>query len=694
MVRGNLSNSGGLSAEAIAKSLGGASRSAGGWVCRCPSHDDKHASLSITEKDGKTLWFCHAGCSQDTVRQALVSRGLIPDKPEPGYRPKQQPPPPATGRTLTAHDGGKATPPPAGGPGRIVATYDYVDLTGQLLFQVCRFEPKTFRQRRPKGNGWEWGLGRTQPIPYRLPELADAATVFVPEGEKDVERLRALGFTATCNPMGAGKWRTEYGEYLTGKHVVVLPDNDDTGRKHAEDVALSCAQGGARSIRVVALPRLPEKGDVSDWLDAGGTAEELRALVRATPLWQNSMPQGDVAWRTKLLQGEHGPLGNEANAEIALSLAPELAGCLRHDAFRSVTECREVPWDQRPEWRPWTDEDTTNLTIWLQQHDIDIRPNRVDPVVTVVAKRTELHAVRDYLNGLTWDGEERIDDWLLMYLGCTYTEDNPAQYRYLRAIGRRFLIAAVARVMRPGCKVDNILVLEGPQGIGKSTALRILFGDPFFTDEIAEIGSKDAAQDLLGKWGVELSELSAVTKGDLLRVKAFASRSVDHYRPSYARRSQDFPRQCVFAGTTNQSQYLADETGNRRYWPARCTRVDKAALLRDRDQLWAEALHAFKEGDQWWLKKEEDEYATVQQEERTDVDPWHGTIERYVEEAFHEHITVEQLLQALSLPLERADQKVKNRLGRIMRTLGWEYKKPRVGPSKRPKWCYVRLVKG
>jgi hypothetical protein len=249
--------------------LRGVKRSSGGWRARCPAHDDHRASLSVgTGADGGVLLHCHAGCSFGAIRAALgpaASNG--------------QSHAPLRARTPQGAQGAQR---------RIVATYDYRDAHGALLYQAVRYEPKGFAQRRPDGNGgWLWNLEGVRRVPYRLPELLAAntdAVVFVAEGEKDVERLRAEGRIATCNGGGAGKWRAEYNEPLRGRPVVVLPDHDAAGRRHAAQVAASL-HGTAQSVRVVELPGLADKGDVSDWLEAGGTLAELSALVKAASEW-------------------------------------------------------------------------------------------------------------------------------------------------------------------------------------------------------------------------------------------------------------------------------------------------------------------------------------------------------------------------------------------------------------------------
>jgi hypothetical protein len=256
-----------LSAQELASRLKGKREGKHYRAC-CPAHDDADPSLTITEgEDGKILVHCKAGCTQEAVIGALRAKGLWPQRVSNGARQR------AAKKQL----------------GRIVAIYDYVDEIGNLLFQTVRFEPKTFRQRRPNGKGgYTWSLEGVQPILYRLPDLIEAVakdqTVFVVEGEKDVENLAKIGIVATCNHGGAGKWRAAvHSQHLKDASVVVIPDNDQAGRDHANSV-VKALDRWATSVRVLELPGLPEKGDVSDWLANGGTAEQLQALAEKAPL--------------------------------------------------------------------------------------------------------------------------------------------------------------------------------------------------------------------------------------------------------------------------------------------------------------------------------------------------------------------------------------------------------------------------
>ena len=232
-----------------------------GWQTHCPAHGDENPSLSLSEgEDGKILLYCHAGCDQAEVIQALADRDLW--------------------RSRTTNPETYSSRPPRG---ELETAYSYLDAEGRLSYESCRSKPKRFCFRRPDGqSGHVYDLKGVQLVPFNLPDVLQAQTVFIPEGEKDCVNLMKAGLTASCNPMGAGKWREEYNRYFAGKDVIVLPDNDDAGRKHGESVARHL-HGTAASVKILLLPGLPDKGDVSDWLEAGGTAEKLVQLAEGTP---------------------------------------------------------------------------------------------------------------------------------------------------------------------------------------------------------------------------------------------------------------------------------------------------------------------------------------------------------------------------------------------------------------------------
>lgn len=285
-------------------------KTASGWICRCPAHDDGKASLSVSQgSDGRVLLKCHAGCDAESIVQALSLdlKDLFPRKD-------------------------KAS---------VVAVYDYVDAAGTMRFQTVRFAPKDFRQRRPDGKGgWAWNLKGVLLVLYRLPSVLAAAsvgrTVFVVEGEKDANGLVALGFVATTSPMGAGKWKPQYSEALAGAHVVIIADKDAPGRKHAEQVAKGVFPG-AKSVRILELPGDGVK-DASDWIRAGGTKEQLQIIAKAAPTWKPGASV--VSIKAEPQEREPGdeepesieresdwpeplPFGTGAAPEIRASLIPE-----------------------------------------------------------------------------------------------------------------------------------------------------------------------------------------------------------------------------------------------------------------------------------------------------------------------------------------------------------------------------------
>ena len=367
-----------------------------------------------------------------------------------------------------------------------------------------------------------------------------------------------------------------------------------------------------------------------------------------------------------------------ANAIAAFRHAPDWGGVLAFNEFGFGTVAlKPAPWGIVPKGE-WTDHEDRLAAEWLQKQGILVSVEIAGQAVQTAARDHPFHPVRSYLKGLQWDGVERLDCWLSDYLGVGDSD-------YSRAVGCRWMISAVARIFRPGAKADCCLILEGPQGIRKSTALRTLAGD-YFTDELADLGSKDAAMQTRGVWIIELSELDSLSTSDVARIKAFMSRTTDRFRPPYGMRLVESPRQCVFAGTVNHSTYLRDETGGRRFWPVTCGRIGVDELARDRDQLWAEAKLRFDSGAPWWLETAElVQMASDQQTERYEGDPWEEVIAPWIEVQASVSIC-EVLEKCLQKPQGLWTQTDKNRAARCLRSLGWERYRERHG--SRLEWRY------
>jgi predicted P-loop ATPase len=287
------------------------------------------------------------------------------------------------------------------------------------------------------------------------------------------------------------------------------------------------------------------------------------------------------------------------------------------------------------------------------------------------AHTNAFHPVIDYLFSLRHDGVPRLGTWLAMYLGA---EINP----YNEHIGRMFLVQMVARVIQPGCQADHMVVLEGAQGIRKSSACRVLGGE-WFSDGLPDITvGRDASLHLKDKWLVEVPEMHAMNRAEHSLLKSFISRTVERYRPSYGRQEVREPRQCVFVGTTNMDMYLKDPTGGRRFWPVKVGvsgSINLDQLAYNRDQLFAEAVDAFNSGDVWFPDQAfEREIIKPEQAARYQGDIWEDQIAEYVET--RERVTILEIArEKLGFVNKELRQEHALRIASILRDMGWELKR-------------------
>jgi predicted P-loop ATPase len=417
-------------------------------------------------------------------------------------------------------------------------------------------------------------------------------------------------------------------------------------------------------------------------------------------------------WRTGLLKNAKGQIrACLANAIFALRHAPEWDDRLWFDMFHNRVVLRGAPpWsDKIFDDEPWSDLFDNLATNWLQHNGIFVSHEITGRAVWTVARDQWFHPVRQYLERCrrSWDEQRRVFNWPTTYLGTPHDA-------YSAAVGQRWLISLVARIMDPGCKADSALVLEGPQGIFKSEVLRRL-GWPWVTDDMggAPLGSKDAALQVAGVWIMELAELDQFTTGrDVAKTKSFMSRMTDRFRPPYGTHPIPQPRQCCFGCTTNKHEYLPDETGNRRWWPLICTGVDLEQLDIDRDQLFGEAVALYEAGAPWWLDTLElTELAAAEQDQRYVPDAWDPLIRDYLDNPTEEHwdstinqkivlklppfdsITVGEILE-LVLKLKPGEwrQPEQNRVARSLRALKWARRQK--GPRGDREWRYFRPEEG
>ena len=371
-------------------------------------------------------------------------------------------------------------------------------------------------------------------------------------------------------------------------------------------------------------------------------------------------------WLEECVKGETGrPLSVLASALVGLRA--EWPTTFTYDEMLCAAVLKQ-PLVDEPDFepRPCTDVDVGVVQEQLQHRGLKrLSKDIAHQAIDMHAYEHRSHPVRDYLNSIAWDGTPRLENLLPLYFGGDDTD-------YARSIGKMFILSMVARIFEPGCKADHMLVIEGAQGILKSTACRLL-GGTWYSDNLPDLGAgKDVAQHLRGKWLIEVSEMHAMNRAEASLLKGFISRSVERYRPSYGRKEVIEPRQCVFVGTTNRDSYLRDETGGRRFWPIKAGSINIDALERDRDQLFAEAVVRYRECASWWPDKDfERQHIMPQQSARYEADVWEETISVFLQPK--DRVTIGQVARdALAIETPRVGTAEQRRIAAALEQLGWK----------------------
>lgn len=441
------------------------------------------------------------------------------------------------------------------------------------------------------------------------------------------------------------------------------------------------------TVRVWSPPELPPREvydeppapSRSTVREARTTQQEQPQAATVTQIHTRKTVRADDSWMLDLVcNGEgHTKPGVMKNWAMFLEHHPDMAGVFAFDAFKlRVVLNRRPPWEAESS-APWTprtlqDRDCNEAVMWLEAKHMTPKPTSVLPAIQSVAERYSFDRLREYLDGLEWDRKPRVATWLSYYIGV---EDSP----YARTVALRWLVSSVARGLGPGCKVDTMPILEGPQGARKSSVLRALYGNEFFTDELSDIGSKDAKMEMQGVWGLEVAEMQRLNAAETSAVKKFMGVQVDRYRPPYGRQTIDAPRRVVLLGTINPegNAYLKDPTGARRFWPVTVGRIDLDAIAEDRDQIWAEAVELYRAGTPWWVQEAEQEAVEAEQEKRTEVDVWTAQIAPMIRS--RTEITQWEVFENLGIAKRDADYRHAARVGRIMRKFGWQSIRDRRG---------------
>jgi hypothetical protein len=472
-------------------------------------------------------------------------------------------------------------------------------------------------------------------------------------------------------------------EPLAGRDVTIWPDRDAKSQTAARTLARHL-YGIAKSVRTVVFNgdgrelidtvESQQSGETTyGWIDAH--AKVLAPPPQAKPIPATTEQSVSVIWQSLPLslnaKGEPHP--NVSNGSIFLRFLEDFKGKIWLDTFRD--KIYHTTRGGSPTL--WTDSDTRRICVYFQQ---TLRMPKFSAMtafeaVQHAAECDRRNSVIQWLESLEWDGRPRLNHWLVDTLGIERNE-------YSEAISRNWAIAMVRRAFQPGCKFDHMPVLEGKQGLSKTSFLEVLGGEWYKSIPTA-FGEKDFLQAIQGAWIVEIPDMTGFSKREHSAILATITIRVDEYRKSYGRVVESHPRVAIFAATSERDNYLNDIRGRRRYWPLRCTSIEVEALATQRKQIFAEALIAHRNGEPHWVMPAQ--HADAEQMQRAEPDIWTEAILEKAEKRWLENlgdrkranITAYKLLEDIGLTVDRQTQKDRNRVSEIMQINGWDiYRAP------------------
>ncbi|SHL10890.1 Predicted P-loop ATPase and inactivated derivatives [Nitrosospira sp. Nsp11] len=602
--------------------------------------------------------------------------------------------------------------------GKPQKVWTYYDANKAINGFVYRFEtsdggketlPVCFCEHAETGNReWRW-LSFPEPRPlYGLDRLAahPDKPVLLVEGEKCADvAIELLPELVIVSWPGGGKavskadWLPLYGrnvfawadcdaqhEKLSKEEKALgidplskplLEENEQPGMKAMLEIgALLVAADAKTKFRLVDIPQPGEKTsgwDIADAVAEGMDADALKAFIRnlrkpsaETPKSKSTQqPPAGRGWEDLLLEKKGELVACLANVFDILRNDDNWQGVLAYNEFAyQVVKLKPPPYDGG-KIGEWDEQDDVQTAMWItRKYSFAPSSALTASAAEAIAKFNGFNPVQDYIKSQKHDGIERLDSWLSDYMGVPKTQ-------YTMLVGRRFMIGMIARPMEPGVKFDYCLVLEGNQGLKKSSALRILGGD-HYGDTDLDLQSKDSMSALRGKWVYEISELGSLARSESSRQKSFLSRQVDEFRPTYGRREIRCPRQGVFTGTCNEWEWNKDPTGGRRFWPIECkSEVDTEGLAQVRDQLIAEAYIAWQKGERYWPTTEEQrEIFDPEQLKRTAADTYVDMLHNWVGEQYKDFSLADAAIECLKLDASKLTRDVQTRIGHALRQLG------------------------
>ena len=598
--------------------------------------------------------------------------------------------------------------------------WEYKTIVGETAFWVARFQNGTKKFFTPYSwDGWQWerkAWTSNRPILNldKVKALPNKA-ILVVEGEKCAEaatKLQSDYIVVTWSGGAGGVSKTDFSP-LRGRNIVLWPDNDKAGANAMFTIAEMLAPF-CDNIRMLGVPiqGKPQGWDIADAIEEGMNWKQVAQFARlhAAPFKKPEplvevMPQDNEPPHTADDEDEQ-----TVTTKQAFNLQELGIHCVNGKLELNEANISMVfRADERFKNNYWFDEfhqkffvnkdgvacemqehDYIGILISLQQHDI-LRKLKLIVLKAAFRYWARTYSVKnepkDWLESLVWDSKPRIDTYLFDRMGCSQTDKYAP---YTQAVSKNFFLMMVARILKPGCKVDNMVILESKQGQDKSKILRAIAGK-YFAETNCDPTHKDFIVQIQGKMLVEFAELSTFSKSDANALKQVITCEVDRVRLPYAETAIDAPRTCVFTGTTNNKDYLRDTTGNRRFWPVEVGTLDVEGTLQDRDQLFAEAVARFKEGESWWnvpldLAEEIQGYRMYEE-----FDDWETLIEQYLKE--HTSTMPIEIYTNLfkGLTSQYVNARDGKRICKILRKLGWDNKHHRDAGSVSRRWRPVSV---
>lgn len=619
--------------------------------------------------------------------------------------------------------------PPMKSDHTLAGHWTYVNAAGEQLFHICRYNQiqpdgsikKTFTPFTFSTKGtWEQKAWPTPRPLYKLDQIANNPNkpVLLVEGERSADAAQLIVgdvYVTTCWPNGANAVKHSDFTPLKGRSVLLWPDSDEAGFK-AMLAVIEILQPICTTLKLINTD-LPDGHDAADFkyktydmwakwarpklsiFECGKPAtvepeqpavevaqveiidpqdefpdEYYNSIIDEVKSIEDKKPYAELGIRVQSKKNPT-PIPNTTNAALILKLFKPYTGKIFFDTLQQAI----VTTYNCDKPRKWTDADTYHILNDMQlNYDMPkITKNMVADAVEMYAFQNKKNELQDWLNSLEWDQTPRVVDFM-----CNAYEAEPSAYTF--AVSRNWWVGLVARALKPGCKFDEMLILEGRQGIYKSTSLQII-GGKYFAEINAELGSKDFMQELAGNWIVEFDELDQFRRADVTLIKKKLSQRVDRYRPPYGRAITEIPRSCVFVGTTNKTDYLMDETGGRRFWPIQCEKCDIDYIKEHRTQLIAEAVHLFKSGATWHEMPLEE--TQQQQEARRSSDVWEDEIEKFLDSTpWITFTNLELLTQCLQIEVGKISKMDEMRAAKCLRALGYKRISARIDDRIVKRW--------